>query len=68
MHALSGSIQIPTMWIVGETPEQSYLWHKLNDTHLDVGGRGVVMPLTGERLNGDELALVRSWIEDGAAP
>lgn len=59
--------QLPSMWNVGETLEDSYLWHKLQDTHLTVGGEGARMPLTG-MLTAAELAIVQAWIEGGATP
>jgi hypothetical protein len=61
------SAQVPTMCLVGETLEDSYLWHKLNDTQLAVFGSGARMPITGE-LTAEELEVVRSWIEGGASP
>lgn len=41
----------------------SYLAHKLLDTHLDVGGSGKKMPLSG-RLKDEEIAAIISWIDD----
>lgn len=61
------STQAVAMWIVGSTPEDSYLWHKLNDTQLTVGGEKARMPITGE-LTAAELETVRAWIEGGASP
>lgn len=61
------SVQLPTMWLVGETPEESYVWRKLTDTHLDAGGSGAAMPITGV-VTDEELAIVRAWIEGGASP
>jgi hypothetical protein len=61
------SIQATDMWIVGETLEDSYLWHKLNDTHLTVGGSGAKMPITGE-ITEEDLGVVQAWIEGGATP
>lgn len=43
----------------------SYLWHKLNDTHLSVNGIGTKMPQTG-MLTADQLALIKAWIDAGA--
>jgi hypothetical protein len=48
-------------------PETSYLWHKLNGTHRDVGGRGERMPPEGAPLGPRQLLLIRAWIEAGAA-
>lgn len=61
------SAQATDMWIVGETVEDSYLWHKLNDTHLTVGGSGAKMPITGEITEAD-LTVIQAWIEGGATP
>lgn len=59
---------LPTMLLVspGE-PEESYLWHKLDDTHRDIGGSGLAMPKNGS-LTSAQLDLVFDWIVDGAAP
>jgi hypothetical protein len=61
--------QLPTMMLVapGE-PENSYLWHKLLGTHLDVGGEGDPMPATGYPLDDDTLGRVEAWILAGAPP
>lgn len=40
---------------------QSYLWHKLQGTHLEVGGSGVRMPLGG-RFDEKSMAAVEAWI------
>jgi hypothetical protein len=47
--------------------EASYLWHKLQGTHMDVGGTGTRMPPTAT-LDDDQLLLVRAWILQGALP
>lgn len=51
--------------------ENSYLWHKINNTHLDVGGNGVAMPkarqgMAAETMTADELATIEEWIAGGA--
>lgn len=61
------SRQLPSLWLVGTTLDDSYLWHKLNDTHLDVGGAGARMPVVGEFTAAD-LELVSAWISGGASP
>lgn len=48
-------------------PEASYLWRKVTDTHLDVGGSGTLMPPTG-MLDAERLAVLESWIAGGALP
>jgi hypothetical protein len=66
--ALMGkSAQLPSMWIVGSTLEDSYLWLKLNGTQADAGGKGAKMPVTGE-FTADDMAAVQAWIEGGATP
>ena len=45
-------------------PPRSYLWHKINGTHLDVGGEGDLMP--PGIFDGDTLALIEDWILAGA--
>lgn len=49
-------------------PDDSYLWHKLNDTHLAVGGSGNPMPAPAGGLAAGSLATIEAWILDGAAP
>jgi hypothetical protein len=53
--------------------ELSYLWHKINDSHLGVGGNGVAMPkarvgMSATVLTADELSTIQEWIEGGANP
>ncbi len=47
-------------------PDQSYLVHKIQGTHLDVGGSGLRMPRGQEPLSDDQIDLIRAWIEQGA--
>ncbi len=61
------SQQNTDMALVGDTPEESYLWHKLNGTQNSVGGTGERMPMFGALTN-DELGLVEAWIIGGAQP
>jgi hypothetical protein len=74
------SEQLPSMNRVepGE-PEQSYLWHKLNGTHLNAGGTGEPMPKAWSFSEGSgtidhypldtaDLELVETWILQGASP
>lgn len=61
------AVQLPTMWVVGDSTESSYLWHKLQGTHMDIGGLGAKMPVTGS-LTEEEMAAVQAWIEGGASP
>lgn len=48
-------------------PSQSYIWHKINDTHLANGGSGNVMPPPGAgTLQQDDIDLIELWIMEGA--
>lgn len=42
-------------------PEESYLWRKITDTHLDVGGEGNAMP-PSLVLDDDEMDTIERWI------
>jgi hypothetical protein len=58
------STELPAMMrVVPGDSASSYLAHKLLDTHLDVGGSGKKMPLSG-RLKDEEIAAIISWIDD----
>jgi mono/diheme cytochrome c family protein len=48
-------------------PDQSYLVHKIQGTHLQVGGSGVRMPAGGSPLSQSQIDLIRTWIAQGAA-
>jgi hypothetical protein len=62
------SIQLPSMVRVkpGSTA-QSYLWHKIDGTQLQVGGSGMIMPYTFP-LTADEKKIFERWINAGALP
>jgi len=45
---------------------QSYLMHKLDGTHLGVGGSGSQMPLGGPFLSQGDRDGIRAWINSGA--
>jgi hypothetical protein len=63
------SVQLPTMMLVAPgDPDQSYLWHKLLGTHLDVGGEGDPMPANLQMLDQDRLDRIEAWILAGAPP
>lgn len=48
-------------------PTNSYLFHKLEGTHLTVGGAGVQMPVGGPPyLDKATLAIIHTWIDEGA--
>jgi hypothetical protein len=64
----AASEQVPGMDRV--TPadlDGSYLWHKLQGTHMDVGGMGTSMP-QGLMLGEEPMATVEAWIAGGAEP
>jgi hypothetical protein len=46
-------------------PDQSYLYHKIDGTHLDIGGDGDRMPQGGS-LTQPEIDKIRAWIQQGA--
>lgn len=49
--------------------ENSYLWHKINNTHVEVGGSGTPMPPPpAVPLSAADLATIGQWIETGCAP
>jgi uncharacterized membrane protein len=45
--------------------EQSYLYRKLTNTHVDAGGSGDAMPFDAQ-LTQAQLDTIRAWIEQGA--
>ncbi len=51
-------------------PDNSYLFHKVQGTHLvlDPPGSGVQMPKGRSPLTQMEIDLIRAWIEAGAQP
>lgn len=62
------SDDVPAMALVSPGDlEASYLWHKLQGTHLDVGGSGIPMPKQLQ-LGTMERDIIGAWISGGAAP
>ena len=60
------SSQLPGMNRISPfNPGDSYLWHKINDTHAGVGGFGSEMP-PGGSLSAPELQVIEDWINAGA--
>ena len=51
--------------IAAGSTDDSYLWHKLQGTHEDVGGTGSAMPI-GPGLSADDEATIEEWILAGA--
>ena len=62
------SQQLPSMVRVKPgSIEQSYLWHKISGTQLQVGGSGMIMPSTIP-LSAEEKLIFERWINAGAPP
>lgn len=60
------SSQLTTMAFVKPgSLNESYLWHKVNGTQLEVGGAGMIMPYTVP-LTVAELGVLERWIAAGA--
>ena len=60
------SSQLTTMAFVKPgSLNESYLWHKVSGTHLEVGGQGMIMPYTVP-LTDAELDVFERWIAAGA--
>ena len=53
--------------ITASDSDNSYLFHKVEGTHLDVGGSGGKMPLGGS-LDGGQISTIKNWIDKGALP
>jgi hypothetical protein len=61
------SVELPTMdRIEPGNHLQSYLWRKIDGSHLAAGGSGVRMPQFGPYFNQAQLDGVASWIDAGA--
>lgn len=61
------SVELPTMKRVQPgDPDKSYLIHKLEGTHVEVGGTGSRMPFHQGPLPKKQLTQFRAWIESGA--
>jgi len=60
------SASSPLLRVAPGSPQDSYLLHKLQGTHLEVNGEGVQMPFGQPPLNDQTLQLIRRWIEQGA--
>jgi hypothetical protein len=62
------STESPLQRIAPGNPDQSYLFHKINGTHVSVGGSGASMPITDppRLLEESQRAMIRAWIELGA--
>lgn len=62
-----GAFQAPMQRVTPGSPEDSYLWHKLNGTQASVGGSGLDMPKLDSLSNG-EMTRIELWIIGGANP
>ena len=62
--------QSPLLRVQAGSPNDSYLWHKLNGTQASVGGTGGSMPagVMATPLDPATLALIEQWILQGANP
>jgi parallel beta-helix repeat protein len=61
------STQVPTMDRIEPGDHTlSYLWHKVNGTHADVGGSGFRMPQGGPFFSQEQLDGIAGWIDAGA--
>lgn len=64
------SISFPALTLI--TPgdrDASYLWHKVNGTHFDVGGGGTRMPQPPANPLADaDIDTIARWIDEGCAP
>ncbi len=59
--------ELPSMnRVTPNQPDNSYLVHKVQGTHLDAGGSGSRMPLNRSPLSQSDIDLVRAWIQAGA--
>jgi hypothetical protein len=57
----------PLNYVTASDSSQSYIFHKVNNTHVEAGGAGGRMPLGG-MLTPDQIATIETWIDDGALP
>ncbi len=61
--------ELPSMnRVTPNKPDDSYLVHKVQGTHLAAGGSGSRMPLGRSPLSQADIDLVRAWIQAGAQP
>jgi hypothetical protein len=57
----------PLSYVEAGSADASYIYHKVNNTHIEAGGAGSRMPLGGQ-LTPDQIATVKDWIDGGALP
>ncbi|WAS89901.1 hypothetical protein [Nannocystis punicea] len=63
------ALELPSMMLVAPgDPEGSYLWHKINNSHIDVGGNGTAMPPPPGSLSVGDIDTIGQWILAGCPP
>ncbi|MCY1007223.1 hypothetical protein OV079_16995 [Nannocystis pusilla] len=64
------ALELPQMMRVAPGDlDGSYLWHKVNGTHIEAGGSGVSMPPAfADALSTDDLDTISQWIAQGCSP
>lgn len=64
----AASSESPLQRVAPGKPDASYLWHKLNGSHVSVGGSGNAMPMSDppRLLEPAQRALFKAWILAGA--
>ena len=60
------SKQSPLLQVEPGSPDRSYLYVKLIDSGVSVGGSGQLMPVQQPPLEQDQIETIRLWIEQGA--
>ena len=60
------AVEVAMKRVAPGEPDDSYLIHKIQGTHLEVGGNGVRMPFHQGPLPQKQIDQFRRWIEQGA--
>lgn len=60
------SLESPLLRVAPGKPEESYVFRKLEGTHIEAGGYGDGMPLDGWPLDAPDIDLFKRWIAAGA--
>ena len=59
-------MDVPSMPLIDPgDPENSYLWRKIDGTHIAAGGAGATMPRTGS-IGKKKRDKIEAWILDNA--
>lgn len=61
------SLEAPLLRVAPGDHQNSYLWHKVNGSHFEIGGIGTQMP-PGAPLPQDVIDEIAAWIDEGAPP